>query len=84
MFVTKKSIVAICEYGSRWESESGCGSVKRFTAATTSKNSAPRFLYFTFACLLYPTWRAVDFVPIELTDGYDRSPAATANAISRC
>ena len=41
------------EYGYRWEIESGYKSIKRFMAATTSKDFGLRFFYFAFACLLY-------------------------------
>jgi len=55
-------------------------SIKRFMAATTSKNLVLRFFYFTFACLLYSIWRAVDLlVQVELTGEYERSPLVTAD-----
>ena len=38
----------LSEYGYRWEIESGYRSVKRFMAATTSKDFGLRFFYFTF------------------------------------
>lgn len=48
-------------------------------AATTSKNFVLRFFYFTFACLLYSIWRAIDLlVQVELTGEYERSPMVTA------
>jgi IS4 transposase len=49
-------------YDLRWEIESGYKSIKRFMAATTSKNFLLRFFYFAFACLLYSIWRAVDLL----------------------
>jgi IS4 transposase len=70
------------EYGYRWEIESGYKSIKRFMAATTSKNFVLRFFYFAFACLLYSIWRAVDLlVQIEVTGEYKRSPVVTANTV---
>lgn len=70
---------AIREYGQRWDIERGYKSIKRFMAATTSKNFVLRFFYFAFACLLYSIWRAVDLlVQVELTGGYDREPVVTA------
>ena len=52
----------------RREIESGYRSIKRFMAATTSKDFGLRFFYFAFACLLYSIWRAVDLlVQVELT-----------------
>ena len=48
--------------------------------ATTSKDFGLRFFHFTFACLLYSIWRAVDLlVQVELTDEYEHSPIVTAN-----
>lgn len=35
----------LSEYGYRWEIESGYRSIKRFMAATTSKNFVLRFFY---------------------------------------
>jgi len=70
----------LSEYGSRWEIESGYNSIKRFMAATTSKNFVLGFFYFAFACLLYSIWRAVDLlVQVELTGEYERSPIVTAD-----
>lgn len=70
------------EYAYRWEIESGYKSVKRFIAATTSKNFVLRFFYVAFACLLYSIWRAVDLlVQIDVTGKYDRSPIVTANTV---
>jgi hypothetical protein len=58
----------LTEYGYRWETESGYRSIKRFMAATTSKNFGLRFFYFAFACLLYSIWRAIDLlVHVALT-----------------
>jgi len=68
------------EYDYRWEIESGYKSIKRFMAATTSKNFVLRFFYFAFACLLYSVWRAVDLlVQVKLTSEYERSPIVTAD-----
>jgi IS4 transposase len=50
------------EYAHRWEIESGYKSIKRFMAATTSKDFVLRFFYFAFACLLYSIWRTVDLL----------------------
>ena len=62
------------------EIESGYRSIKRFMAATTSKNFGLRFFYFAFACLLYSIWRAVDLlVQVELTGEYEHSPVITAD-----
>lgn len=70
---------AVREYSYRWEIESGYKSIKRFMAATTSKDFVLRFFYFAFACLLYSIWRAVDFlVQVALTDEYGHSPVVTA------
>jgi IS4 transposase len=67
-------------YGYRWEIESGYRSIKRFMAATASKDFGLRFFYFAFACLLYSIWRAVDLlVQVELTGEYKHSPVATAD-----
>jgi len=79
VFMTNASPGAITEYGKRWDIERGYKSIKRFMAATTSKDFVLRFLYFAFACLLYSVWRAVDLlVQVELTGGYDREPVVTA------
>jgi IS4 transposase len=70
----------LTEYGYRWEIESGYRSIKRFMAATTSKDFGLRFFYFAFACLLYSIWRAVDLlVQVELTGEYEHSPLVTAD-----
>ena len=70
----------LTEYGYRWEIESGYKSIKRFMAATTSKDFGLRFFYFAFACLLYSIWRAVDLlVQVELTGEYEHSPIVTAD-----
>ena len=70
----------LTEYGYRWEIESGYKSIKRFMAATTSKDFGLRFFYFVFACLLYSIWRAVDLlVQVELTGEYEHSPIVTAD-----
>lgn len=80
VFMTNESAGTIREYGSRWAIESGYESIKRFTAATTSKSSVSRFVYFAFACPLYSTRRAVDvLVRVESTGGYERSPAVRAS-----
>lgn len=72
----------LTEYGYRWETESGYRSIKRFTAATTSKDFGLRFFYFAFACLLYSIWRAIDLlVQVELTGEYEHSPIVTADNI---
>jgi IS4 transposase len=70
----------LTEYGHRWEIESGYRSIKRFMAATTSKDFGLRFFNFAFACLLYSIWRAVDLlVQAELTGKYEHSPVITAD-----
>ena len=70
----------LSEYGYRWEIESGYRSIKRFMAATTSKDFGLRFFYFAFACLLYSIWRAVDLlVQVELTGEYEHAPVVTAD-----
>lgn len=70
----------LTEYGHRWEIESGYKSIKRFMAATTSKDFVLRFFYFAFACLLYSIWRAVAlFVQVESTGEYEHSPFVTAD-----
>jgi len=80
VFMTNSSPGAVHEYEYRWEIESGYKSIKRFMAATTSKNLGLRFFYFAFACLLYSIWRAVDLlVQVELTGEYERSPLVTAD-----
>lgn len=52
MFMSNGNTGFLSEYGYRWELKSGYESVKRFMAATTSKDFVLRFFYFTFACLL--------------------------------
>jgi len=60
-------------------SRAGYESVKRFIAATTSKDFVLRFFCFAFACLLYSIWRAVDLlIQLDLTGEYDRSPMVIA------
>ena len=85
--MTNRGSGHLTEYGYRWEIESGYRSIKRFMAATTSKNFGLRFFYFAFACLLYSIWRAVDLLvqveltgeQVELTGEYDHSPVITAD-----
>ena len=80
VFMTNRGSGHLTEYGYRWEIESGYRSIKRFMAATTSKDFALRFFYFVFACLLYSIWRAVDLlVQVALTDEYEHSPIVTAD-----
>ncbi|EMA27117.1 transposase (TCE33) [Haloarcula japonica DSM 6131] len=80
VFMTNTSSAYLTEYGYRWEIESGYKSIKRFMAATTSKDFRLRFFYFAFACLLYSIWRAVDLlVQVELTGEYEHSPMVTAD-----
>jgi len=80
VFMTNRGSGHLTEYGYRWEIESGYKSIKRFMAATTSKNLGLRFFYFAFACLLYSIWRAVDLlVQVELTGEYEHSPLITAD-----
>ncbi|CQH64751.1 ISH7-type transposase HhuIRS5 (plasmid) [Halobacterium hubeiense] len=80
VFMTNCGSGHLTEYGFRWETESGYRSIKRFMAATTSKNFGLRFFYFAFACLLYSIWRAVDLlVQVELTGEYKHSPIVTAD-----
>jgi IS4 transposase len=79
VFLTNATPGAIAEYTHRWDIERGYKSIKRFMAATTSKDFVLRFFYFAFACLLYSIWRAVDLlVQVQLTGGYDREPVVTA------
>jgi IS4 transposase len=79
VFMTNCGSGHLTEYGYRWEIESGYRSIKRFMAATTSKDFGLRFFYFAFACLLYSIWRAVDLlVQVELTGEYEHSPLITA------
>ena len=80
VFMTNRGSGYLTEYGYRWEIESGYKSIKRFMAATTSKNFVLRFFYFAFACLLYSIWRAVDLlVQVELTGEYEHAPIVTAD-----
>ncbi|MFC6770052.1 transposase [Halorubrum pallidum] len=80
VFMTNCGSGHLTEYGYRWEIESGYRSIKRFMAATTSKDFGLRFFYFAFACLLYSIWRAVDLlVQAELTGEYEHSPVITAD-----
>lgn len=80
VFMSNRGGSFLTEYGHRWEIESGYKSIKRFMAATTSKNFGLRFFYFAFACLLYSIWRAVDLlVQVELTGEYEHSPIVTAD-----
>lgn len=80
VFMTNGGTSHLTEYGYRWEIESGYKSIKRFMAATTSKDFGLRFFYFAFACLLYSIWRAVDLlVQVELTGEYEHSPIVTAD-----
>jgi len=62
VFMTNRGTYHLTEYAHRWEIEGGYRSIKRFMAATTSKNFVLRFFYFAFACLLYSIWRAVDLL----------------------
>ncbi|GCF15942.1 hypothetical protein Harman_38770 [Haloarcula mannanilytica] len=74
VFMSNRGSGFLTEYGYRWEIESGYRSIKRFMAATTSKDFGLRFFYFAFACLLYSIWRAVDLlVQVELTGEYEHS-----------
>jgi IS4 transposase len=80
VFISNSGSGHLTEYGYRWEIQSGYRSIKRFMAATTSKDFGLRFFYFAFACLLYSLWRAVDLlVQVELTDEYEHSPIVTAD-----
>jgi len=80
VFMTNCGSGHLTEYGYRWEIESGYRSIKRFMAATTSKNFGLRFFYFAFACLLYSIWRTVDLlVQVALTGEYEHSPMVTAD-----
>ena len=80
VFMTNRGSGHRTEYGFRWEIESGYWSIKRFMAATTSKDFGLRFFYFAFACLLYSIWRAVDLlVQAELTEEYEHSPIVIAD-----
>ncbi|GAB7011097.1 hypothetical protein JCM31271_30400 [Halorubrum trueperi] len=80
MFMTNCGSGFLTEYGYRWEIEGRYRPIKRFMAATMSKNFGLRFFYFAFACLLYSTWRAIDLlVQVELTGEYEYSPIVTAD-----
>ena len=80
VFMSNRGSGFLTEYGYRWEIESRYRSIKRFMAATTSKDFGLRFFYFAFACLLYSIWRAVDLlVQVELTGEYEHSPMVTAD-----
>ncbi|MFC7157251.1 transposase [Halomarina halobia] len=80
VFMTNRGCGHLTEYGYRWEIESGYKSIKRFMAATTSKDFVLRFFYFAFASLLYSIWRAVDLlVQVELTGEYEHAPVVTAD-----
>jgi len=82
VFTTNCGCGHFTEYGCRWEIESGYKSIKRFMAATTSKNFGLRFFYFAFSCLLYSLWQVVDLlVQVELTGEYEHSPMVTADNI---
>ena len=79
VFMTNRGSGHLTEYGYRWEIESGYRSIKRFMAATTSKDFGLRFFYFAFACLLYSIWRGIDML-FQCENGgvYDREPVVTA------
>ena len=80
VFMSNRGASYLTEYAYRWEIERSYRSIKRFMAATTSKNFVLQFFYFAFACLLYSMWRGVDLlVQVELTGEYDRSPMVTAD-----
>lgn len=80
VFMSNRGSGHLTEYAYRWEIERGYRTIKRFMAATTSKNFGLRFFYFAFACLLYSMWRGVDLlVQVELTGEYERSPMVTAD-----
>lgn len=80
VFMSNRGSGHLTKYGYRWEIESGYKSIKRFMAATTSKDFVLRFFYFAFACLLYSIWRAVDLlVQVELTGEYEHAPMVTAD-----
>jgi len=80
VFMSNRGGKYLTEYAYRWEIERGYRSIKRFMAATTSKNFVLRFFYFAFACLLYSMWRGIDLlVQVKLTGEYDRSPMITAD-----
>ena len=78
--MTNRGSGLLTEYRYRWEIERGYRLIKRFIAATTSKDFGLRFFYFVFACLLYLIWRAVDlFVRVELTGEYEHSLIVTVD-----
>jgi IS4 transposase len=80
VFMTNRGSGHLTEYSYRLEIESGYRSIKRFMAATTSKDFGLRFFYFAFASLLYSIWRAVDLlVQVALTGEYEHSPMVTAD-----
>jgi IS4 transposase len=80
VFMSNQGASYLTEYAYRWEIERSYRTIKRFMAATTSKNFVLRFFYFAFACLLYSMWRGVDLlVQVELTGEYERSPIVTAD-----
>jgi len=63
------------------EIESGYKSIKRFMAATTSKNFWTAILFTSRShAYLYSIWRAVDLlVQVELTGEYEHSPIVADN-----
>ncbi len=80
VFMSNRGSGFLSEYGYRWEIGSGYRSIKRFMAATTSKDFGLRFFYFAFACLLYSIWRVVDLlVQVKLIGKYEDSPVITAD-----
>jgi hypothetical protein len=80
VFLTNRGSGHLTEYGSRWKIETGYKSIKRFMAATPSKDFRLRFFYFAFAFLLCSIWRAVDLlVQVGLTGEYEHSPVITAD-----
>jgi len=80
VFMTNRGSGHLTEYGYRWKIESGYRSIKRFMAATTSRDFGLRFFYFGFACLLSSIWRAVDLlVQVELTGEYEHPPMVMAD-----
>ncbi|ELY94340.1 transposase (TCE33) [Natrialba chahannaoensis JCM 10990] len=80
VFMSNRGSGHLAEYAYRWAIERGYRTIKRFMAATTSKNFVLRFFYFAFACLLNSMWRSVDLlVQVELTGEYERSPMVTAD-----
>jgi IS4 transposase len=80
VFMSNHAGSFLTEYAYRWEIKSGYRSIKRFMAATASKDFGLRFFYFAFACLLYSIWRAVDaLVQVGVTGEYERSPLVAAD-----